>query len=399
MSAALVSFIVTISRIGKSAWQAVAVGAMEPRFADLYTITEGNRCIREMNLNPLVYNPCDPLGRVMNYPRVWLHIAELTGNSPKLLACLILAIGFCGFLIYSYRINEPNFRIFYFGISILSPVALLGIERGNNDIAVLGICAVGIKLVTQSKDLHKIIGIMLIFLASILKLFPVVCLLIVLVLMMLETGRKKVKCVAIASVLLFLLVIFHTWTDVEAILKGTPSPSSYAYGLGQSLSLVRSSRRGIIPIVYISFLASLLLVHHAFAKNKIRTTLNKMKPFRVVIPRRQIEQQLLLSAILFASTLMVSSWAYRYVFAYLLIPPLLDLKIQIRNELRRGMIDKAMLLIVIVSVLLPIQGGSGISLEFTSALTTPICLFVVGICFGLALLPEMRITRTNREAS
>ncbi len=390
-SAALVCFIVMISRIGKQAWQAVAVPAMEPRFADLYTITEGNRCITEMDLNPLVSNPCDPYGRVMNYPRIWLNIAELTGNSPVLLACLILAIGFLGFLIFSYRINKPNVSIFYFGLSIISPVTLLGIERGNTDIAVLGICAVGIKLVTQTKDLHRISGISLIFLASILKLFPIVCLLFVLILVLREKGGgKKVKCMAIVLPLLFFLAVVNTWTDVEAILKGTPSPSTYAYGLGQSLSLVRSSRRGMFPIAYIGFIASLLLIHDAFARNKIRTILDKIKRFRVVIPRRQIEQQLLLSAILFASTLMLSSWAYRYVFAYLLIPPLLDLKNSITNELRQGMIDKAILLIMTISILLALQSGSGLSLEFISALTTPICLVVAGISIGLALQPQIR---------
>jgi hypothetical protein len=360
MSTVVVSFVVMISRIGKSAWQAVAVPAIEPRFADLYTITEGNRCIAEMDLNPLVSNPCDPYGRVMNYPRIWLDIAKLMGNSPTLLGCLILAIGFCGFLIYSYRINKPNIPIFYFGLSVISPVALLGIERGNTDIAILGICAVGIKLVTQTKGLREVMGILLIFFASILKLFPIVCLLFVLILVLRETGGgKKVKCIAVVLPLLFLLAVFNTWTDVGAILKGTPSPSTYAYGLGQSLSL---------------------------DKTKFQKLVNRARAVRFVIPRKQAEQQLLLSSILFASTLMVSSWAYRYVFAFLLVPPLLDLKNQPRN-FSKGIIDKIIFLIMVIPALLALQRDSSqsVSNQFISMMTTPICLVVIGISIVWAL--------------
>jgi hypothetical protein len=388
MSAVVVSFVVMISRIGKSAWQAVAVPAIEPRFADLYTITEGNRCIAEMDLNPLVSNPCDPYGRVMNYPRIWLDIAKLMGNSPTLLGCLILAIGFCGFLIYSYRINKPNIPIFYFGLSVISPVALLGIERGNTDIAILGICAVGIKLVTQTKGLREVMGILLIFFASILKLFPIVCLLFVLILVLRETGGgKKVKCIAVVLPLLFFLAVFNTWTDVGAILKGTPSPSTYAYGLGQSLSLFFKLGSGISAVIYISgFLVILLLINHPLDKTKFQKLVNRARAVRFVIPRKQAEQQLLLSSILFASTLMVSSWAYRYVFAFLLVPPLLDLKNQPRN-FSKGIIDKIIFLIMVIPALLALQRDSSqsVSNQFISMMTTPICLVVIGISIVWAL--------------
>jgi hypothetical protein len=179
-----------------------------------------------------------------------------------------------------------------------------------------------------------------------------------------------------------------TWTDFLAILKGTPSPSTYAFGLGQSLSLINSLGRGIIPIIFLcTVLAVLLLqINHAFDKKKRITS--SRKKLRFVIPGGVFEQQLLLSSSLFASTLMLSSWAYRYIFAFLLIPPLLDLRNQLSNELRHRLIDKVILIIMIIPVLLALQYDSGLSVskQFVAVMSTPLCIVVIGVCLNITLL-------------
>jgi hypothetical protein len=200
-------------------------------------------------------------------------------------------------------------------------------------------------------------------------------------------GGKKVKCIAVVLPLLFFLAVFNTWTDVGAILKGTPSPSTYAYGLGQSLSLFFKLGSGISAVIYISgFLVILLLINHPLDKTKFQKLVNRARAVRFGIPRKQAEQQLLLSSILFASTLMVSSWAYRYVFAFLLVPPLLDLKNQPRN-FSKGIIDKIIFLIMVIPALLALQRDSSqsVSNQFISMMTTPICLVVIGISIVWAL--------------
>ena len=54
----------------ENTWKLWGIPTMYPYFADLRTITGGAESWA-LGYDPLVNNPGDPWGRLMNYPRVW----------------------------------------------------------------------------------------------------------------------------------------------------------------------------------------------------------------------------------------------------------------------------------------------------------------------------------------
>src|SRR5271166_1205484 len=81
----LVPLLIFISAFSASwipTWRALGVPAMLPRFADLSTIPEGLDTLRH-GQDPLVTNPADPLGRPVNYPRIWLSLFSALGINAQ----------------------------------------------------------------------------------------------------------------------------------------------------------------------------------------------------------------------------------------------------------------------------------------------------------------------------
>src|SRR5919204_5486013 len=57
-------------------WREVGVPHLSPAFLDMHTITSGWECTRR-GLAVVPVNPCDPMHRPMNYPRLWMAPAFL----------------------------------------------------------------------------------------------------------------------------------------------------------------------------------------------------------------------------------------------------------------------------------------------------------------------------------
>ena len=62
-------------------------------FADILTVLTGAECLRAGH-DPLVSNPCDPWGRTLNYPRVWLWLGTLVRPPQAWLVGLATALVF-----------------------------------------------------------------------------------------------------------------------------------------------------------------------------------------------------------------------------------------------------------------------------------------------------------------
>ena len=366
-------------------WKFFGVPRLEPNFVDLHTITEGNRCAQELNLNPMVSNPCDPYERVMNYPRIWLVIADVVGNNVEALASLIFFAAFVGYGLFSYRKENVIYRGLIFTLTIMSPVMLLAIERGTNDVAIFGLTAIGIKLVATSSTIKNSMGLLALFVASILKIFPVLCFLVAASLLF-----KKGKLSYLSALLIMLLTAYMLLSlgDLQAIVAGTPSPAFYSFGVGQFLSLLRTLGGTALgsSVIYFAlfFVAAMLLVNNGRCKSEDAYKTKFLFVDRPRIPHEPQRQQLLLATVLFGSTLLISSWAYRYIFAFLLIPLLLDLRSQ-----DGGSKSLSLLLITILTIplLLAFQsdGQLSISNQVIALTVTPLCLVITTFSLYLSM--------------
>jgi hypothetical protein len=217
----LLVFVAAFSSGWIPAWRAVGVPAMLPRFADLSTIPEGLETLRH-GQDPLVTNPADPLGRPVNYPRIWLHLfSALRINVNNV---WVIALSFCALyltcvsvLIAQVKYASDALILLIAGVSI---APLLAMERGNNDLFVFSLIFLG--CLTTNKYLKSLV----LAAASLLKIFPFVA-------MIVGTIRRpaKQRIVPLLLATLVLGLLAWQWRDIDLIRHATPISRTKSFGV------------------------------------------------------------------------------------------------------------------------------------------------------------------------
>lgn len=219
----LASILIFISAFSSSwipTWRALGVPAMLPRFADLSTIPEGLDTLRH-GQDPLVTNPADPLGRPVNYPRIWLSLfSALRINEQNV---WVIALPFCAF--YLMCMSLLILRASYAAdaavllVASLSISPLLAMERGNNDLFVFYLVFLGCIATNAYLKSLFLAG------ASLLKIFPVAG-------MVIDAVRRPPKQRILPLVLtafVFALLAWQ-WRDINLIRQATPISRIRSYG-------------------------------------------------------------------------------------------------------------------------------------------------------------------------
>ncbi len=219
----LVPLLVLVSAFASDwipAWRAVGVPAMLPRFLDVRSIPEGLETLRH-GQDPLVKNPADPLGRPLNYPRVWLYSFSALGINTQNVWMIAIAFCACYLACMSVLIAQAKYAgdALILLLASLSTAPLFAIERGNNDLFVFSLIFVG--CFTTNKYLKSIAFAA----ASLLKIFPLAG-------MMMDAVRRpaRQRIVPFVSAALVLVLLAWQWRDVDLIRHATPISRIRSYG-------------------------------------------------------------------------------------------------------------------------------------------------------------------------
>ena len=185
-------------------WRIMGVdNSMTPRFADLRVVLAGAECY-EMGIDPLTDNPCDPLGRILPYPRIWSTTIAATGLNQQDTDWLGLLVGL-SFLISAFLMIGRMTLVegLLFGAIMISPPVLLALERANIDLIIFSMLFIGTSFLISNKvpRIYKeILGIGILLIAALLKYYPIFALLI--------TGTlPRIKRFAWIAVVIFLLYL------------------------------------------------------------------------------------------------------------------------------------------------------------------------------------------------
>ena len=191
-------------------------------FMDLENILAGARCAAQ-GMDVLVRNPCDSVGRPMNYPRVWLAIADGLGlsHASPVLPGIVLAGWFFLSAAFLPRIRSLP-RALVWLLALLSPAVTLAVERGNNDLVVFSLAVLGLALLDKGTLAKYGAGVVL-FLVSILKLFPAFGLLLL-------PSKHALGRRGWVYLGMFILATLATWRDVLAIGRAVPHDLFMSFG-------------------------------------------------------------------------------------------------------------------------------------------------------------------------
>lgn len=285
----------------ESFWGFFGIPTMTPHFADLRTVQAGLESVDGGGVNPQLLNPGDPWGRTMNYPLIWLDIGRVFTigvESHYVMFCS----GIIGSFLLTCAVLLYRFPSVFLLAGICSTSTLLAIERCNNDLAVF----VLLYLVAVSA---LPIALILIFFATIMKIFPIFALHAV----FLKRRRwTPAFFIVIAAGLVYL------YPQMKAISSGNIAGGDLSYGASSFIEMIGGKTSAEIGIhivrsvgLFLTFLLTLFLSKKSFLKNYSDS---------LIKPDTDVFLFLIGASVYVYSFLFASNWDYRLVFLLLCIP-------------------------------------------------------------------------------
>lgn len=293
-------------------WKLLNIPTMMPYFADIRTITGGAES-KSLGYDPMIYNPGDPWGRPLNYPRLWqcLYLFGIDQSNTLFFGILIIVLFILGVILLLK--TDDNILILLTIISVISPSVLLGIERGNTDLLIFFFVTISILLIKKSRLIYSSIFILIGFL---LKLYPIFTVFLLI-------KQKKKYSVFIytflITTLLGLYFIFN-YSDLSLIAKGTSKGTEMSYGMDILWVFSANFDSNLSKIIRtISYLVVVIVPVSSY------WVLKKMKGFRSKIVSNGFIDFFLGGAAIYVGTFLLgNNWDYRLVFLIFVIPQLYE---------------------------------------------------------------------------
>lgn len=316
-------FVVLLARGGHLAWGWFKVPAISPSFVDLRSVTSGWDCTRR-GIDILALNPCDPLGRPANYPRLWMWPAPLgLGQRSTLLLGLLLAALFLATVVFFMQRPSTLLDTLVWSAVIVSPALMLGVERGNADLFVFVVVVGALAAFRSHRGLLRAGAHALFLLAAILKLFPVFAFAT-----LLRQSRRWLLVGGGLVVAGFAIDVTVTFGDIRTIERVLPQQIQFSYGADVA---VRAT-----TVWLAAHAAGLAFLAHRSTENAIRwASIAAAVVVALVVGRRwappatpaaaswEIDAFLAGAALYAGSFVLEDNFDYRLVFLVLAVPALL----------------------------------------------------------------------------
>lgn len=212
---------------GTTPWAHVGVEPGDLSFADLRSVTSAWDCANK-GIDPFTTNPCDPFGRPFNYERIWLvgrHVGLGEGDTVPL-GISIGVVFFVAALAVAGPLTLGEGAVY--GVALIAPATMLGVERGNVDLLLFALVALGVLLVRRSAWAASVP----IVLAGILKLYPAFAGVV------LVRERRRWPA-AIASVAVLAVWVVATLDQIRTLRHVVPRVVVNSYGAGVVVEALR----------------------------------------------------------------------------------------------------------------------------------------------------------------
>jgi hypothetical protein len=205
-------------------WPRLGVPSGPSLFFDTRNLTAALEC-RRLGFDPLVQNPCDPWGRPLNYPRVWLALRWLGLNQshtvPLAIVFIILFLGSILLLIGRVSLG----RGILVAVAICSPSVMFAIERGNMDIVVFTLMVLAVLAWRVRSRWADVASPLVVLLAGTAKIYPVFALPAYLFM-----RRRTAAIAAVSCAVVFALYALVTIGDIQAVAEVAPQGDYQAFG-------------------------------------------------------------------------------------------------------------------------------------------------------------------------
>ena len=315
---ALYFLVVTIPRLyGVDIWPALGVPSGPSLFFDTRNLTAALEC-RRLGFDPLVENPCDPSGRPLNYPRVWLVLRFLGLNQSHTvaLALVFIALFFVAVFLLMGRITLGRGALL--AVALCSPSVMFAIERANLDIVVFTMMVGALLLWRIDRPWTQAISPVIVLMGATAKVYPVFGLPAYAFL-----RQRLPAMVASVCVAAFAIYAVVTLGDIQQVARVAPQGQHNAFG---ARILPVAIYHLVVPDRWEGGLVSkqLLVILPAVAIGAVIWILGRRRlPPRDVAIDTAPRLAFFLGALIFLGTFAVgNNFDYRLVFTLLTLPQL-----------------------------------------------------------------------------
>ena len=273
-------------------------------FKDWNYIFNYYNCLNKIDLN---YQNCiEILNFEFVYPRIWLNIVNYTYSYFKYL--IVFLIIFYVFL--SYSILKKKNKIYYL-LFLFSPVSILLIQRGNNEILIFILVYLFSYFFYFKK--YNFLSLVSISIATVLKIYP-----IGLFLLLFLDNIKKIKYIKIISFITLIIIIYYFFVEFLEINKNhNPGKITLVYGSETIFHIFNLLFDDIkINTFVLSFISLVVIIIISLC------TSNKKYNY----PNKNNEISFLTGSLLIVSSFFFnSSFEYRFIYILFSLPYLIDL--------------------------------------------------------------------------
>src|ERR671910_1388926 len=153
-------------------WPRLGVPSGPSIFFDARNVAAAVEC-SQLGFDPLVDNPCDPWGRTMFYPRVWLllRVAGLEQRHTLLFGAVVVTVFVLSLLLLLPRLSLAEGVVVAAGAC--SPAVMFAVERANMDLVIFSGLALAAVVWRRGSATAQYVAVGLVLLMAMAKLYPV----------------------------------------------------------------------------------------------------------------------------------------------------------------------------------------------------------------------------------
>jgi hypothetical protein len=304
-------------------WAIWKIPPMSMSFSDLRNLTGGAESLA-LGYDPLYYNPQDPWNRPLNQPRLVQYILKFThvNQGHTVLLGIVFGLLFLTGVFIAFR-KLDKLSAIIISFLIFSPVAVLGVERGNHDLLIFFLVALALFLADRAW-----ISMPVLLLASFIKLFPVFA-----VLYLWRYPTKKSIVISSAFLLIFISYMIYNLPDLPQVFSSTQK-GVYHWAYGVMTYDKMATGYSYIPVAAVLISTTMFYINNIRLQGWQEANSHYIDAFRAG------------AGVYLGTFLLGNSWAYRLIFLIFIIPQLVT---WIKTDRSRKLISVVALVSTIAS--------------------------------------------------
>jgi hypothetical protein len=205
-------------------WRFLGVPAESTIFYDARNVAAAADC-RRLGHDPLVDNPCDPSGRPMNYPRMWLllRFVGLHQSQTPVFGAVVVVLFLASALLLVGRLTLLQGA--FVAAALCSPAVMFAVERGNMDLVLFALMVLAVVAWQARSEASRLVSLALVLVAAAAKLYGVFALPAFAL-----TGHRRWRWITAGALAVLAAYLAATADDIEKVARAPEGGLLYSFG-------------------------------------------------------------------------------------------------------------------------------------------------------------------------